>query len=159
MPCHTDDICSSGRVDPEPCVLMHNVSGRIGGSKRSKAAGACQSVRSQVVSNKRSQCTTIGIQAVESEDESGPDDEDLYAFTSLADSPDQAASSSQEAQQQEGSSTGQTQPTSRQPGGFGGPTAFASLTLGMNHAVVQLNRAFQQMAMRAQHRRCLTRPS
>jgi len=98
---------------------------------------------------------------VESEDESGPDDEDLYAFTSLADSPDQAATSSQEAQQQEGSSSsaGQTQPSARQPGGFGGPTAFASLTLGMNHAVVQLNRAFQQMAVRAQHRRCLTRPS
>ncbi|KAA6416704.1 MAG: hypothetical protein FRX49_13315 [Trebouxia sp. A1-2] len=98
-------------------------------------------------------------QAVESEDESGPDDDNLYAFTSLADSLDQAASSSQEAQQQEGSSAGQTQSSSRQPAGFGGPTAFASLTLGMNHAVVQLNRAFQQMAVRAQHRRCLTRPS
>ncbi len=96
---------------------------------------------------------------MESEDESGPDDEDLYAFTSLADSPDQAATSGQEAQQQEGSSAGQTQPSARQPGGFGGPTAFASLTLGMNHAVVQLNRAFQQMAVRAQQRRCLTRPS
>ena len=138
---------------------MHDVSRRIWGSKRSKAAGACGIISSWIVSNKHSHRDTIGVQAVESEDESGPDDEDLYAFTSLADSADQAATSSQEAQQQEGSSAGQTQPSLRQPGGFGGPTAFASLTLGMNHAVVQLNRAFQQMAVRAQHRRCLTRPS
>ena len=99
------------------------------------------------------------LQAVESEDESGPDDEDLYAFSSLADSAEQSASSSQEAQQQEGSSTAQQQRNARQPGGFGGPTVFASMTLGMNHAVVQMNRAFQQMTVRAQHRRCLSRPT
>ena len=100
------------------------------------------------------------MQAEESDDEEGPGgDDDLYAFTSIADSPSQASSSSQEDQSQEGGDTRQRPSRSRQPGGFGGPTVFASMTLGMNRAVLQINRAFQQMSMQAQHRRCLTRPS
>ena len=100
------------------------------------------------------------MQAVESEDEDGPgDDDDLYAFTDIADAPSQAASSSQDAGQQAGEAAGQRGSQPRQPGGFGGPTVFASMTLGMNRAVLQINRAFEQMSMRAQHRRCLSRPS
>ena len=101
-------------------------------------------------------------QVEESDDEEGPGggDDDLYAFTSIADSPSQASSSNQEGQNQEGDDTTRQRPSrSRQPGGFRGPTTFASMTLGMNRAVLQINRAFQQMSMQAQHRRSLTRPS
>ena len=100
------------------------------------------------------------LQAVESDDEEGPDDEDLYAFTSLADSPNAASSSRQESPNQEGSSsTGQQESKPRQTGGFAGPTVFASMTLGMSHAMLRMNKAFEQMSMRAQHRRRLSRPT
>ena len=101
------------------------------------------------------------MQVEESDDDEGPGgDDDLYAFTSIADSPSQASVSNQEEDNQEADNTTRQRPSrSSQPGGFGGPTVFASMTLGMNHAVLQINRAFQQMSMRAQYRRCLTRPS
>ena len=102
------------------------------------------------------------MQVEESDDEDGPgdgDDDDLYAFTSIADSPSHLASSNQEGQSAEADPTGQRPPRPRQPGGFGGPTVFASMSLGMNRAVLQIHRAFQQMSMRAQQRRSLTRPS
>lgn len=95
----------------------------------------------------------------ESDDDEGDGgDDDLYAFTSIADAPSQPSSSNQQGQDQGGDAPGGP-PRSRQPGGFGGPTVFASMTFGMNDAMLQINRAFQQMTVRSQHRRSLLRPS
>ena len=96
------------------------------------------------------------MQVEESEDDTGPADEDLYASASLADVADAASSPQQEDQDQ-----GTDAPVLRQAmhqGSFSGPSVFGSMTLGMNRAVVQMNRAFGQLAIRAQHRRSLTRP-
>ena len=101
----------------------------------------------------------VVVQVEESDDDEGDGgDDDLYAFTSIADSPSQPSSSHQQGQDQGGDATG-APPRSRQPGGFGGPTVFASMTFGMNDAMLHINRAFQQMTVRAQHRRSLLRPS
>lgn len=103
--------------------------------------------------------TCMGVQVEESDDDEGDGgDDDLYAFTSIAGAPSQPSSSNQQAQDQGVDATGGP-PRSRQPGGFGGPTVFASMTFGMNDAMLQINRAFQQMTVRAQHRRSLLRPS
>lgn len=100
------------------------------------------------------------VQVEESDDDLGPADEDLYASASLADIADAASASQQ--QQQEDQDQDADVPVQRQttyPGSFGGPSVFGSMTLGMNRAVVHLNRAFEQMAVRAQSRRSLARPT
>ena len=86
------------------------------------------------------------------DDQGGPADEDLYASTALADYSNESPSASQAAGNEQGLAM-------TRPGGFGGPTVFASMSLGMNHAVLQINKAFLQLSMRAQHRRRLTRPT
>ena len=103
------------------------------------------------------------MQEEESDDNDGPDDEDLYASVSLADLAD-AASTSQQAQHDgdeegEGATKGPAQVQPRLPGTFAGPTVFGSMTLGMHRGVTLLNRAFEQMAIHAQHRRSLARPT
>lgn len=103
-------------------------------------------------------CMVLQVEESEDEDEGPGGDDDLYAFKSIADTPSQASSSKQQGHDQEGNAT-MGPPRSRQPGGFGGPTVFASMTLGMNDAMLQINRAFRQMTVRAQNRRSLVRPS
>lgn len=93
------------------------------------------------------------MQVEESDDDTGPADEDLYASASLADA---ASTSHQEQQDQD--TDAPVMPRAMRQGSFSGPSVFGSMTLGMNRAVVQLNRAFGQLAVRAQHRRSLTRP-
>ena len=96
------------------------------------------------------------MQVEESDDDTGPADEDLYASASLADVADAASTSHQE--QQDQNADAPLMPRAMRQGSFSGPSVFGSMTLGMNRAVVQLNRAFGQLAVRAQHRRSLTRP-
>lgn len=105
----------------------------------------------------------LASQEEESDDDAGPDDEDLYASASLADVAD-AASTSQQAQHNseeegEGSTKLPSQVQPRLPGSFAGPSVFGSMTLGMHRGVTLLNRAFEQMAVHAQHRRSLARPT